>query len=45
VTAETIDPTRAASLTDRISASPDVLATLAPLIGLLVRTRAESVSA
>jgi type IV pilus assembly protein PilM len=38
---ETIDPTLAAALTDRITASPELLATLAPLVGLLVRTRAE----
>lgn len=42
---ELVDPTRAAALTDRITASPDVLATLAPLIGLMLRTRAEAMSA
>jgi type IV pilus assembly protein PilM len=40
-----IDATRAAALTDRIHAAPDVLATLAPLVGLMVRTRAEAVGA
>jgi len=32
-------------LTDRISAAPDVLATLAPLVGLMVRSRTEAVGA
>ena len=36
---ETIDASRAAALTDRISASPALLDTLAPLVGLLVRGR------
>lgn len=36
---ETIDPRAAASLTDRISASPALLDTLAPLVGLLLRDR------
>jgi Tfp pilus assembly PilM family ATPase len=40
-----IDPTRAAALTDRITASPEVLSSLAPLIGVMVRARAEAVSA
>jgi Tfp pilus assembly PilM family ATPase len=42
---ELIDPTHAAALTDRISASPEILASLAPLVGVLVRTRAEAMSA
>ena len=36
---DTIDASRAASLTDRITASPALLDTLAPLVGLLVRGR------
>jgi hypothetical protein len=36
---ETVDPTRAAPLTDRINASAVLLDTLAPLIGLVLRTR------
>jgi type IV pilus assembly protein PilM len=40
-----IDPTRAAALTDRITASPEVLSSLAPLVGVMVRARAESASA
>ena len=34
---ETVDPRTAASLTDRISAAPALLDTLAPLVGLLLR--------
>jgi hypothetical protein len=36
---EMIDPRQAAALTDRISASPALLDTLAPLVGLLLRDR------
>ena len=36
---ETVDPRPAAALTDRISASPALLDTLAPLVGLLLRSR------
>ncbi len=36
---ETVDARRAASLTDRITASPALLDTLAPLVGLLLRGR------
>ncbi len=36
---ETVEATRAASLTDRITASPALLDSLAPLVGLLVRGR------
>jgi type IV pilus assembly protein PilM len=36
---ETVDASRAAALTDRISASSTLLDTLAPLVGLLVRGR------
>jgi hypothetical protein len=42
VTVEPLDPTRAAALTDRISSSPELLAVLAPLVGMLLR---ESVTA
>jgi Tfp pilus assembly PilM family ATPase len=44
-TVDAIDPTNTAALVDRISASPDVLASLAPLVGVMVRARAEAVSA
>lgn len=37
---EPVDASRAASLTDRITASPALLDTLAPLVGLLLRGRA-----
>ncbi len=36
---ETIDPRAAAALTDRITAAPALLDTLAPLVGLLLRDR------
>jgi hypothetical protein len=36
---ESVDASRAASLTDRISVSPALLDTLAPLVGLLLRGR------
>jgi len=36
---ETVDPRTAAALTDRISAAPALLDTLAPLVGLLLRDR------
>jgi type IV pilus assembly protein PilM len=39
MTVEMVDPTRAARLTDRISAGPALLDTLAPLVGVLVRDR------
>jgi Tfp pilus assembly PilM family ATPase len=38
-TVENVDPCAAAALTDRISASPALLDTLAPLVGLLLRGR------
>jgi hypothetical protein len=38
-TVENVDPRGAAALTDRIAASPALLDTLAPLVGLLVRGR------
>lgn len=42
---EMLDPTRVAALTDRINAAPEVLSALAPLVGVMVRARAEAVSA
>ena len=44
-TIDAIDPTRAAALTDRISIAPDVMATLAPPVGVMMRARTEAVSA
>ena len=41
---EPIDPTRGASLTDRIQATPELMATLSPLVGMLLRTRREAVT-
>ena len=45
VPVEALDPTRAATLTDRISASPGLLEALGPVIGLVRRTHAEAVRA
>lgn len=42
---ESVDPTRFAALTDRISATPDLMDVLGPLVGMAVRTRKEAVSA
>jgi hypothetical protein len=42
---EPIDPTKSAALTDRISATPDLMDVLAPLVGMAVRTRREAVTA
>jgi len=42
---ESIDPTRTAALTDRISVTPDLMDVLAPLVGMMLRTRREAVSA
>jgi Tfp pilus assembly PilM family ATPase len=42
---EPIDPTRVAALTDRIGMTPALTATLAPLVGTLLRTRREAVGA
>jgi hypothetical protein len=39
ITVEALDPRTTATLTDRISASPDLLDGLAPLVGILVRER------
>ena len=45
VLVESIDPMQAASLTDRITATPDLMDLLAPLVGLLLRTRQEALTA
>lgn len=45
VSVEAIDPTHVATLTDRIAASPDLMDALAPLVGMLLRTRNETVAA
>ncbi|HEV8393815.1 MAG TPA: pilus assembly protein PilM [Vicinamibacterales bacterium] len=45
VPVETIDPTRVATLTDRITVSRDVMARLAPLVGMMLRTRQETAAA
>lgn len=42
---EPIDPTRVAPLRDRITVSPDLMDLLAPLVGMLVRTRREAAAA
>jgi type IV pilus assembly protein PilM len=42
---EAIDATRIASLTNRISAPPDLAARLAPVVGVLLRARREAVAA
>jgi type IV pilus assembly protein PilM len=39
---EPIDPTRGAALTDRITATPELMATLSPLVGMLLRSRKEA---
>jgi len=41
---EPIDPTRGATLTDRIQPTPELMATLSPLVGMLLRTRREAVT-
>jgi type IV pilus assembly protein PilM len=45
VPVETIDPTRVAQLTDRITVNRDVMARLAPLVGMMLRTKQEPVTA
>lgn len=42
---EPIDPTRVAMLTNRISATSDIMARLAPLVGMLLRSRTAVVAA
>jgi type IV pilus assembly protein PilM len=39
---EVIDPTRLAAPTDRISVGPEPLAAMAPIVGMLMRTRQEA---
>jgi hypothetical protein len=39
LTVEAVDPRGAAALLDRITASPDLLDALAPLVGILLRDR------
>jgi type IV pilus assembly protein PilM len=41
---EPIDPTSGAALTDRIQPTPELMATLSPLVGMLLRTRREAVA-
>src|SRR5471032_1333097 len=38
VSVESIDPTRAATLTDRISVTSDLMDVLAPLVGMMMRS-------
>lgn len=45
VPVESVDPTRIAALTDRITASADLVNVLGPLVGMLMRTRREAVKA
>jgi type IV pilus assembly protein PilM len=45
VPVEPLDPTRAATLTDRITASPGLMEVLGPVVGLVRRTHAEAVRA
>jgi Tfp pilus assembly PilM family ATPase len=42
---EPIDPTRRIALSDRIEASPELMATLSPLVGMLLRARRERTAA
>jgi Tfp pilus assembly PilM family ATPase len=45
VEVEPIDPTRVASIRDRVTITPELMDVLAPLVGMLVRTRREPVAA
>jgi type IV pilus assembly protein PilM len=45
VNVEPIDPTGVVSLRDRISVTPELMDVLAPLVGMLVRTRRQAVAA
>ena len=45
VVVEPLDPTRAAALTDRITATPELMDILGPVIGILRRTRSAAVPA
>jgi hypothetical protein len=42
---EPIDPTQVAVLTDRVQVTPGLMAALGPVIGMLLRTRREMVTA
>ena len=42
---ETVDPTKIAALTDRLTPGTELQATLAPLVGVLLRARREAVAA
>ena len=44
VSVEPIDPSRSATLTDRIAATPELMDVLAPLVGMASRTRRETVT-
>jgi hypothetical protein len=44
VPVQAIDPTQAAGLTDRIGATADLMDVLAPLVGMLLRTRQEAIA-
>lgn len=44
VPVEIIDPTHIAAVADRITVSPDVMAALAPLLGMLLRAHQEAVA-
>ena len=41
---EAVDPLASAALTDRITATPELVDTLTPLVGLLMRRRAKAVA-
>ena len=45
VPVEAIDPTTFATLSDRISVTPELMTVLAPLAGILMRTHREAVTA
>jgi type IV pilus assembly protein PilM len=45
VSVEPIDPSRGATLTDRISTTPELMDVLAPLVGMALRTRRDTVTA
>ena len=42
---ETMDPTKIAALTDRLTPGAELMGTLSPLVGILLRTRREAVAA
>jgi Tfp pilus assembly PilM family ATPase len=45
VSVEPVDPTRVASLRDRITVTPELMDVLAPLVGMLARTRRQAAAA